>query len=63
MNQKLIDAIVFLLESGDDEGCDGCDGLVVVTAEAYGQLREALEQATGQLVGIDVAQHLESEGE
>jgi hypothetical protein len=55
MNESLIDAIVSLLESGDDEGCDG---LVVVTVKAYGQLRAALEQTTGQLAGIDVAHQI-----
>ena len=60
MNQTLIEAVVSLLESGDDEGCDG---LVVVTAKAYGQLRAALKQITGQLVGIDVAHQLGSEDE
>lgn len=58
MNQSLIEAIVLLLESGDDEGCDG---LVVVTAKAYRQLRDALEQSTGQLVGIEVAHQLKPE--
>ncbi len=58
MNQTLIEAVVSLLESGDDEGCDG---LVVVTVKAYGQLRAALKLTTGQLAGIDVAHQLKPE--
>lgn len=45
----LVQAAVELLVSGDDEGCDG---LVVVTADAYCQLQTAVMQVVGQGYGI-----------
>jgi len=55
-NQALVQAAIGLLESGDDEGCEG---LVVVTAETYRRLQAAVRAAVGQGYGIVVRQNLD----
>ena len=55
-NQALVQAAIDLLESGDEEGCEG---LVVVTAESYRCLQAAVRAAVGQGYGIVVRQNLD----
>lgn len=53
MCNQLLAAAVELLESGDDEGCDG---LVVVSADAYGMLQNIVQAMTGIQYGVSVEQ-------
>lgn len=51
MNDQLLAAAVELLESGDDEGCDG---LIVVTADAYVWLQRVVQAQTGIQYGVSI---------
>jgi hypothetical protein len=53
MSDKLIAAAIELLESGNDEGCDG---LVVVSADTYTSLQRVVQAMTGIQYGATVEQ-------
>lgn len=51
MSDQLLAATIELLESGDDEGCDG---LVIVTADAYVLLQQVVRAQTGFVFGVSI---------
>lgn len=44
MDKKMMNAVIELLESGDDEGCDG---LIVVDIHKFVALQQLVKDATG----------------
>jgi hypothetical protein len=53
LNDQLLSAAIELLESGDDEGCDG---LVVISSDAYVTLQLVVQAMTGIQYGATVEQ-------